>query len=97
MEGLTEAQRREIYAAAHRAGMLATYQAEAELPIKDFPADVEAYSAKEAAHHKIYKQAKLANLSRLCEQHGIDTAHLARIQEEGQENRWPIPDAPNPY
>jgi hypothetical protein len=85
VEGLTLDKRRQIYAELDRIGMLAGF--EAEHVVGGFG------SGFEALAHKPEKEGQ----ARLAAKYQIDGAHLDRIDEEGTEKRWPMPEVANPY
>ncbi len=106
VEGLALDKRREIYAELHRVGMLATFEAEHQVPLtlRDLPADrseLRNVLARNLARHKavyeaLEKKGRQSLIARYRKDR-IDGAHLDRIDKEGTEKRWPLPEVANPY
>ena len=100
VEGLTLDKRREIYAELHRVGMLATFESEHQVPISEFAADPSQAGVVLDRHEAVYKELnKKGRVSLVAKyrQYRIDGAHLERIEKEGDEKRWPLPNVANPY
>jgi hypothetical protein len=107
IEGLTLDKRREIYAELHRVGMLAEFEAEHQaerqfpMSLSDLPSDpsqakkvMERHTARfQALSHSLEKKGR----EPLVAKYKIDGAHLDRIDNEGTEKRWPLPEVADPY
>jgi hypothetical protein len=100
VEGLALDKRREIYAELHRVGMLATFEAEHQVPLRDLPAHPSESGKVLAKHKAVYEAMERKGRQSLIARYRkdkIDHAHLDRIDKEGTEKRWPLPEVADPY
>jgi hypothetical protein len=95
--GLSESERRAIYADLHRAGMLATYLAGREVPFDSLSTDPTKAGRMLEARKKIYDEEHAKNRAEVAAAHGVDEATMEAINSEGDRARWPLPKVPNPY
>jgi hypothetical protein len=91
--GLTLDERRTIYGELHRVGMQATFESEHQSPISNLPGSLARHKAVYVALKKKGRESLIAKYRR----YSIDGADLDRIDKEGVEKRWPLPDLANAY
>ena len=93
VDGLTLDERRTIYSELHRVGMQATFEADHQAPVSNLPGSLARHKAVYDALEKEGRESLIAKFRR----YGIDGADLDRIDKEGVEKRWPLPDVVDPY
>ncbi len=93
VDGLTLVERRTIYGDLYRVGMQATFESEHRAPISNLPGSLARHQAVYNALEKEGRESLIAKYRR----YGIDRADLERIDNEGVQKRWPLPDAVNPF
>jgi hypothetical protein len=100
VEGITLDKRREIYAELFRVRMLAELEARHQVPLRDLPADPSECRKVLAENKVVYEALEREGQQSLIARyltHNIDQAHLDRIDKEGTEERWPLPEVADPY
>ena len=93
VDGLTLVERRTIYGELHRVGMQASFESNHQAPVSNLPGSLARHEAVYKALKKEGRESLIAKFKR----YGIDEADLDRIDKEGVEKRWPLPDVVNPY
>jgi hypothetical protein len=93
VDGLTLDERRTIYGELHRVGMEAGFESDRQAPVSNLPGSLARHEAVYNALEKEGQKSLIAKYKRL----GINEADLDRIDKEGVEKRWPLPDVVNPY
>jgi hypothetical protein len=93
VDGLTFNERRTIYAELHRVGMQATFESERQAPIDHVPASL---ARRKEVYDAIEKEGRKSVIAKY-RRYGIDDADLDRIDKDGLEKRWPLPEVANPY
>lgn len=94
--GLPKRKRVEIYQELHRSGMLATYEAESKYPFNRLTS-AKNPGAYLAGRKKVYEAAVKRGRVALVKKYNVDGATLDKIDEEGADKRWPIPEVENPH
>ena len=73
--------------------MQATFESEHKAPISNLPSSLARHKAVYDALVKEGRESLIAKYRR----YSIEGADLDRIDKEGVEKRWPLPDVANPY
>jgi hypothetical protein len=80
--------------------MLATFEAEHQVPLRVLPVQPsetnKVLAENKAVYEALERQGRQSLIGRY-QKDKIDQAHLDRIDEEGTEKRWPLPEVANPY
>ena len=90
IRGLTQKVRRQIYRAAHVAGMSASNIADMRFPLTAVPRDPDAAKRHLAEHRKLYQKLDLQGDRAIMNRFKIDRAQLDAIEKEGDEKKWPL-------
>ena len=94
VDGLTLVERRIIFGELHRVGMQAGFDSDHQAPVSNLPGSL-------ARHETVYKvmekEGRKSLIAKYKHTYGIDEADLDRIDSEGDEKRWPLPEVANPY
>ncbi len=93
VDRLTLDESRTIYSDLHRVAMEATFESDHQAPISNLPASPARHKAVYDALEKEGRKSLIVKYRR----YGIDEADLDRIEKEGDEKRWPLPDVVDPY
>ncbi len=88
-DGLDLLARRQIYAAAHAAGIAASAEAEARYPFDRMPTEARAIREYLKERDTVYETAKARGRVDLLARYGVDADQLDRIEAEGDRERWP--------
>ena len=89
VDGLALLARRQIYAAINQAEFAATAEAEAQFPFDRMPTEAEDIRKYLAERKIVYENAGERGRREILERNGIDEGQLARIEAEGDSERWP--------
>ena len=88
-DGLDLLARRQIYAAAHSAGLAASTEAEAQFPFNRMPTETQAIREYLRERNNVYETAKARGRVDLLARYWVDADQLDRIEAEGERERWP--------
>jgi hypothetical protein len=91
VDGRPQSLRREIYAEIYRAGSRATKEANQRIPIEP-DADQARFNRRFAEHQALYEKLMKQGRMALVKKYNADGATLDRIDKEGAERKWPLPD-----
>lgn len=94
---LSLSRRRTIYAEIYREGMLATYEAEARYPLANLANNPASAGRDIRLHQEVYEASKAKRLAELAKRLSVTPEDLEAIEEEGMDQRWPLPEVANPF
>jgi hypothetical protein len=93
VDGLTLNERRTIYSDLYRVAMEAKFESDHQAPVNNLPGS---FTRHKAAYDALEKEGRKSLIVKY-RRYGIDEADLDRIDKEGTDKRWPLPDVVDPY